>query len=101
MAGLPGLKVLPAGAVSPNPQELLGRSAFTRLLQEASARFDVVIIDTPSAGEYADAEIIAARAGAALMVARRNQSLVPHTKDLGVRLQDGGVALVGAVLNDS
>lgn len=101
VAGLPGLMVLPTGAASPNPQELLGRSAFVQLLQAASARFDVIIVDTPNAAEYSDAEIIAARSGAALMVARRNQSLVPPTRELGRRLQDGGVALVGAVLNDS
>jgi protein-tyrosine kinase len=98
---LPGLTVLTAGAQPPNPQELLGRSSFAQLLGAASAQFDVILIDTPSGGDYADGEIIAARAGAALMVARRNQSLVPHTKELGVRLQESGVALVGAVLNDA
>ena len=98
---LPGLTVLTAGAQPPNPQELLGRIAFAQLLQAASAQFDVILIDTPSGSDYSDGEIIAARAGAALMVARRNQTLVPETKDLGTRLQEGGVALVGAVLNDA
>jgi receptor protein-tyrosine kinase len=97
---LPGLVVLPAGAQPPNPQELLGRSAFAQLLQDACAQFDVVLIDTPCGSEYSDGEIIAARAGAALLVARRNQTLVPEARELGTRLQDGGVALVGVVLND-
>jgi receptor protein-tyrosine kinase len=101
VGALPGLTVLPAGAQPPNPQELLGRAAFAQLLQAASAQFDVILIDTPSGSEYSDGEIIAARAGAALMVARRNQTLVPEAKNLGTRLQDGGVALVGAVLNDA
>jgi len=101
VAALPGLTVLPAGAQPPNPQELLGRPAFAQLLQEAGARFDVILIDTPSGGDYSDGEIIAARAGAALMVARRNQSQVSATKALGERLRDSGVALVGAVLNDA
>jgi receptor protein-tyrosine kinase len=101
VTALPGLTVLPAGAQPPNPQELLGRAAFAQLLQAASAQFDVILIDTPSSGDYSDGEIIAARAGAALMVARRNQTLVPQTKDLGARLQESGVALVGAVLNDT
>lgn len=99
--GLPDLAVLPAGTVPPNPQELLGRPAFGDLLQIASRQFDVIIIDTPSGGDYADAELIAARAGAALMVLRKNQSLVPQTAQLARRLQDSGVALVGSVLNDA
>ena len=100
MPGLPGLSVLPAGAVPPNPQELLGRTAFGELLQTASQQFDVVIIDTPAGGDYADAEIIASRAGAAVLVARKNKSLVPQATLLARRLQDSGVALVGSVLND-
>jgi receptor protein-tyrosine kinase len=99
--GLPGLAVLPAGAMPPNPQELLGRMVFSDLLQIASQKFDVILIDTPAGSDYADAEIIAARAGAALMVARKNQSLVPQTSQLAQRLQNCGVALVGSVLNDA
>jgi receptor protein-tyrosine kinase len=99
--GLPGLGVLTAGTVPPNPQELLGRAEFGRLLLQAAEMFDVVLIDTPSGGDYADAEIISARAGAALMVGRKNQSLVPQATALSRRLQDSGVALVGAVLNDA
>ncbi len=99
--GLPGLSVLPAGAVPPNPQELLGRPDFGQLLGTAAQQFDVIVIDTPAGGDFADAEIIAARAGAALMVARKNQSLLPNVALLARRLQDGGVALVGSILNDA
>ncbi len=99
--GLPHLGVLPAGAIPPNPQELLGRPVFDKLLKRAADMFDVILIDTPSGGDYADAEIIAARGGAALMVARKNRSLVPEARALSARLQDGGVTLVGAVLNDA
>nr|WP_315478715.1 chain length determinant protein tyrosine kinase EpsG [uncultured Rhodoferax sp.] len=99
--GLPGLAVLPAGATPPNPQELLGRPAFGDLLRIASQQFDVIIIDTPAGTEFADAEVTAARAGAALLVARKNRSLVPQANQLARRLQDSGVALVGSVLNDA
>jgi len=99
--GLPHLAVLPAGTVPPNPQELLGRIAFDDLLAITSQQFDVIIIDTPSGSDYADAEIVAARAGAALMVARKNQSLLPQATNLARRLQGGGVTVVGSVLNDA
>jgi protein-tyrosine kinase len=102
VVGFPGLAVLPAGAMPPNPQELLGRPAFLALLSEASLVFDVIIIDTPAAEHFADAEIIAARAGAAMVVARKNISALPKTAALTRRIQESGVAsLVGAVLNDA
>ena len=45
--GLTNLAVLSAGAVPPNPQELLGRLAFGNLLEIANQQFDVILIDTP------------------------------------------------------
>lgn len=98
--GIDDLLVLPAGAVPPNPQELLGRAAFGMLLKAAADNFDVVIIDTPAGSDYADAEIISAAAGAAVLVTRKNQTRVPDAAQLARRLQDGGVVLVGSILND-
>ena len=98
--GIDDLMVLPAGAVPPNPQELLGRAAFGALLKAAADNFDVVIIDTPAGSDYADAEIISAAAGAAVLVTRKNQTLVTAAAQLSRRLQDGGVVLVGSILND-
>jgi len=101
VAGLPGLAVIPAGAIPPNPQELLGRPEFGQLLRTASEQFDVILIDTPCGNDFADAEIIASSAGAALIVARQNITLVHQAVDLAKRLQDSGVTLVGSVLNDA
>lgn len=97
--GLPDLHVLPAGAPPPNPQELVGMPAFGALLHQVSQSHDVVLIDTPACERFADAEIIAARAGAALLVARKNRSPLRAVGELTRRLQDTGVALVGSVLN--
>ena len=96
-----GLSVLPAGAVPPNPQELLGRPAFIETLHNLSRDFDVVIIDTPAASEYADAQTIAVRAEAAIMLARKNQSSLPAMALLARNLQQSGATLVGSVLNDA
>lgn len=96
---LPGLSVLPAGAQPPNPQELLAGPAFVALLQQARACFDVVIIDTPASTDVADAEVVASRAGAALLVARQNATAVKHCHSLTQRLQDAGVHLAGCLIN--
>ena len=97
---LVGLSVLPAGAIPPNPQELLGRTGFTLLLESLIRDFDVVIIDTPAANEHDEAQLIAKRAGAALMLARTNISSIPEVTQLARSLQQNGAMVVGSVLND-
>lgn len=97
--GLVSLSLLPSGPQPPNPQELLSRAPFITLLDRLGAQFDVIIIDTPAAAEGADAELIAARAGAAFMLARQNASSTRELAGFGERLAGAGVPLVGAVLN--
>ena len=100
ISALQDLSVLPAGALPPNPQELLGRQEFARLLQSLGEDFSVIIIDTPAASRCADAQTVAVRTGAALMVARQNTSSVPQMAEFTKGLREFGVTLVGSVLND-
>jgi protein-tyrosine kinase len=95
---IPGLSVLPAGALPPNPQELLARAGFAKLLVSLREKYDVVLIDTPAAGGSADAGNIAARAGAALVVACRDRSSLPQISRLAEDLRQFGVTVVGSVL---
>ena len=98
---LVGLTVLPAGAIPPNPQELLGRPGFIKTLHTLARDFDVVIIDTPAGSDYADAQTVAARAGAAIMLARNNVSALPAIAELAANIQQSGATLIGSVLNDA
>ncbi|MDM7948599.1 polysaccharide biosynthesis tyrosine autokinase [Hydrogenophaga sp.] len=98
-SALPGLRVLPAGATPPNPQELVSMPAFGQTLDQVQEHFDVVLIDTPAVDGVSDAEIIAARAGAALIVVRKHRSPLRGVSDVAGRLQDTGVAVVGTMLN--
>jgi receptor protein-tyrosine kinase len=101
IAPLPGLSVLPAGAVPPNPQELLGRPAFQKFLAELDKEFDVVILDTPAAERSADAQTIATRACGALMVVRRHHTPVGAVKALTATLAGTGAKVMGAVINNA
>ena len=94
------LSVLSAGPIPPNPQELLGRPAFSRLLAEMVREYDVVIIDTPAAADYADVQTIAVRASGALLLARSSSTRVSEFRELSKTLAQSGVAMVGSVLND-
>lgn len=95
------LSVLSAGPVPPNPQELLGRHTFAKLLEEKSQEFDVIIIDTPAAVECSDVQTIAVRASGALLLARVKETSVAAFRELATTLSNSGVAVVGSVLNES
>ncbi|NMG31219.1 chain length determinant protein tyrosine kinase EpsG [Aromatoleum evansii] len=97
--GLRSLAVLQAGVVPPNPQELLSRPMLGQLLQQYSAAFDVVILDTAAGERCADGVMVAARARAALMVARRNTSRMAAVRRYAERLRESGVGLAGSVMN--
>ena len=95
-----GLTVLPAGVCPPNPQELLSRDAFKSLLRQYSEIYDVIIIDTPSGDESADAQTVSSRAGAALMVASKHFTQMAAFKKLADNLTRSNVSIVGSLLNE-
>jgi Mrp family chromosome partitioning ATPase len=93
------LSVLPAGACPPNPQELLSRHALSLLLNELGAEFNFILLDTPPARLYADAQSVAFRAGNAMLLARKNRTRVADTTSVIRELGDTGVCIVGTVFN--
>ncbi|HEY2628132.1 MAG TPA: chain length determinant protein tyrosine kinase EpsG [Usitatibacter sp.] len=97
--GLNRVTVLPAGPLPPNPQELLSRPAFAGLLKELTSVHDVVIIDTPPAREFADAQSIAYRAGDALVVARKDHTAVADISKVVKELAGTGARVVGTIIN--
>ena len=94
------LFVLPAGILPPNPQELLGRQVFEVILKMFAEQFDMVIIDTPAISEAADAQILAARAGAAVMLVRLNQTRNIELSEGIQNLTQSGVNVIGTVMSD-
>jgi chain length determinant protein tyrosine kinase EpsG len=94
-----GLSVLPAGPPTPNPQELLSRPSFRNLIEAAASRYDVILIDTPSWRQGADAQIIAARARAAILVSRPDYSSVNSAVEFVDLLGQSGAQVLGAVVN--
>jgi Mrp family chromosome partitioning ATPase len=62
------------------------------------AAFDVVIIDTPAALEFADAQLIVARAGGAVLATRRDTSRLEDLKRTKAQIQAAGATLLGAVM---
>lgn len=97
---IPGLFVMPAGPVPPNPTELFSRSAWSDLLIQSQAAFDLVLVDTPALAVCEDALLISARVGSALAIARTNVTRAPMFNNLIRACRNAGVDVVGSVLND-
>ncbi|MCR5573856.1 MAG: polysaccharide biosynthesis tyrosine autokinase [Bacteroidaceae bacterium] len=70
MKDYPTLDVLPAGTILPNPTELLGSKLFTRLIETARSKYEMIIIDSPVASYIADAEIIKKHVDYSLFIVR-------------------------------
>ena len=96
-----GLDVLAAGAVPPNPAELLASDAMQAFLRLAEDRYDYVILDSPPLLPVTDAAVLASAAGGAIVVAR---SRVVSQQELATglySLSSAGATVIGIVLNDS
>lgn len=98
--GIPGLAILPSGPLPPNPQELLSRATFVRMLDQSASSFSIVIIDTPALEEGIDATLVARGAGAALAVARSNLTRTKAFNEVVNIVTDTGARVVGSVLVD-
>jgi chain length determinant protein tyrosine kinase EpsG len=97
---IPNLYVAPAGPVAPNPIELVQRPGFAMLMREFLEEFDHVVVDTPAAIRGADSRVIAARCGAALVVARRDRSGMGPLEGLVDALARGPARIAGVVMNE-
>jgi chain length determinant protein tyrosine kinase EpsG len=94
------LFVLPVGIAPPNPLELLECPAFGLLMRELVTKFDHVVVDTPAAVYGRDGAVIAARSGAALLVARQHKVRAAALQDLVAKLSGNHARIAGVLLNE-
>jgi len=94
------LSVLPAGPLPPNPAELLGRPLFGVFLDDMRREFDVILIDTPAAADYADAQMVCARAHGAVLTVHKHITRLAAAGELCSGLSQLGVGVVGSVLSE-
>ncbi len=100
LPAVPSLFVLPVGVTPPNPLELVERPAFRLLMRELASKFDHVVVDTPAFMHGSDAAVVAARCGAAVMLARRGRSRLESLGDLVAMLEGSGARMAGVILNE-
>ena len=96
----PNLSILGAGTLAPNPQELLNRATFANFMNQAMAKFDVILLDTSPAVSCADAQAIVAHCGGALLVSRLDHTRLSDLAAVKAQISATGSKIVGAVINE-
>jgi len=91
--------LLPAGTLGENPHRLLGSGAWQSLLQEASARYEQIIVDTPPLLAAGESLAMAKAADACVMCALRGASRIDRIEKARKWLQTIGARVAGIVLN--
>jgi capsular exopolysaccharide synthesis family protein len=97
---IPGVWLLPAGPLSPNPSGLLASEAMTAFLDYASTHFDYVVIDSPPVSAVADAIMMGNQVdGVVLGVegGRTPREIVARVRDKLVR---ANVRILGVLINN-
>jgi capsular exopolysaccharide synthesis family protein len=97
---VPGLQILASGPQPPNPAELLGSKKAGQGIENLSAMFDYVIIDSPPLLPVTDAAVLAQWADGVVLVARANQSRIPDIAACIEQLEAVQANLIGVVLTD-
>ena len=92
------LTVLPAGAPSQNPLELLQSDYLASVFAELRRRFDRIIVDTPPTVPFTDAAVLNGIADGAILVVRARKTTHPLIARARASLAHSTV--LGVVLND-
>lgn len=94
----PGLYILPAGQIPPNPSELLGSQRMHQLIEKLSETHRV-ILDAPPLLPVTDAALLSASADGAVVVVSASDTHHEHVRRAASNLNAVGARVLGAVLN--
>jgi capsular exopolysaccharide synthesis family protein len=98
-SGVEGLRVLTAGPVPPNPQELLGSQRMVELLRALERQSDIVVVDTPPVLVVSDANVLATRTDGVLVVVNTGGTRRTAIQQTVEDLRKVGANVLGGVLN--
>ncbi len=96
---VPGLHLLPCGPRPPNPSELLNTPRLGALMAWAKSNFDRVIVDCTPMFPIHDTLLWGRHVNAGVFVVRYGRTRAPLIAKACQRLQEGGIKILGAVVN--
>ena len=97
-SGLKGLDVITSGPVPPSPTELIASVRMEELIEELTARYDVVVFDSPPILGLADAPLISALVDGVVFIIESERARRGSLKASLRRLRTMRPVLLGAVL---
>lgn len=92
------LKVITSGPIPPSPTELLSSNQMRQLIEELSARFDLVLLDSPPVLGLADSPLMSALVDGVVMVIQSDRSRRGSLKASLRRLRGMRNNILGGVL---
>ena len=94
-----GIDMLSAGAVPPNPLELLSSERFATLIEHLKTVYDRIVIDSPPTQAVSDALMLGTKADSLIYVIKSEDTAISlAVKGVGQLLQNN-VPITGVVLN--
>lgn len=97
---IPGLFVMPAGPISPNPSGLISSETMTAFLEFAKANFDHIIIDTPPISPVSDAILIGHQVDGVVLCAKGGFTAREHVIRARDKLLRSNVRILGVLINN-
>lgn len=98
-SNVPGLWLLSAGLVPPNPVELLASPRYAGFLAALDEHFDWVVLDTPPVLVVADSLVVANHATGVIFVVGADQTSRQAAKNAIEQLTTTNANVIGSVLN--
>lgn len=93
------LDVLFAGAIPPNPSELLGCKYMKELLEAERSNYDYIIIDLPPIGSVIDAAAVSGYTDGMILVVRHDHTHRKFIRSSMRQLEQTGTRMLGFVYN--
>ncbi len=94
---IPNLSVMPSGPIPPNPAVLLTTTKLDKLLEDWKKSFSFIIMDSPPMLSVTDAQLLASKVDAVMIVVRGGTTPRDLVKLCKERLR--GSNIIGVVLN--
>lgn len=91
--------LLPAGAVPPNPSELLGNPKAKEIMERLKANFDIIILDCPPALGLNDALMMTKYSDANCVVVSANSTKMEDLERVKSSFEKVGETITGVILN--
>jgi capsular exopolysaccharide synthesis family protein len=98
--GIPGLSILPSGAMPQNVARALHSTRLDDVLKLMREEYDFVLVDSPPMIPLTDARLLGQHADGVILICRSGQTTMDQLVTTRRRLAEDGIHVMGTILND-